>query len=87
MNNRTSVAIVTGASRGIGAAIARRLVDDGLAVVINYAGKASEAEELASDLAGEGGQAVAVRRTSAIRLPWRGCSMWPKRSSAASTCW
>ena len=61
MNNRTSVAIVTGASRGIGAAIARRLVDDGLAVVINYAGKASEAEELASDLAGDGGQAVAVQ--------------------------
>lgn len=86
MNNRTSVAIVTGASRGIGAAIARRLVDDGLAVVINYAGKASEAEELASDLAGEGGRSRS-RRTSAIRLPWRGCSMWPKRSSAASTCW
>ncbi|KWF27862.1 3-ketoacyl-ACP reductase [Burkholderia cenocepacia] len=61
MNTRTNVAIVTGASRGIGAAIARRLVDDGLAVVINFAGKASEAEALAHELSDAGGQAIAVQ--------------------------
>ncbi|HGO6081697.1 SDR family oxidoreductase [Burkholderia cenocepacia] len=61
MNTRTNVAIVTGASRGIGAAIARRLVDDGLAVVINFAGKASEAEALAHELSDAGRQAIAVQ--------------------------
>jgi 3-oxoacyl-[acyl-carrier protein] reductase len=51
------VAIVTGASRGIGVAIARRLAQEGFAVAINYASSAKEAEALAAELP----SAIAVR--------------------------
>lgn len=55
------VAIVTGASSGIGAGIAQRLGVDGFAVVVNYAGHAAGAEEVARNVAQAGGRAVAVR--------------------------
>jgi len=55
------VAIVTGASRGIGAALARRLAQDGFAVVINYASSAAEAEALVADLKAQGQRAIAVK--------------------------
>jgi 3-oxoacyl-[acyl-carrier protein] reductase len=55
------VAIVTGASRGIGRAIALRLARDGLAVVVNYAGNRAEAESAVGEIAGAGGKAVAVQ--------------------------
>jgi 3-oxoacyl-[acyl-carrier protein] reductase len=57
----TRTAIVTGASGGIGQAVATRLARDGLAIVVNYAGNASRAEKLVADIAGAGGRAVAVR--------------------------
>ncbi|WP_426119908.1 SDR family oxidoreductase [Pseudomonas sp. DSP3-2-2] len=62
MNTSNSkVAIVTGASRGIGSEIAKRLSQDGFAVVVNYASSAGEANTLAATIQAQGGQALAVK--------------------------
>src|SRR5471032_1525905 len=54
------VALVTGASSGLGAAAARALADAGAAVVINYNAKPEPAEQLADEIRAGGGQAIAV---------------------------
>ncbi|MER9655054.1 SDR family oxidoreductase [Mesorhizobium sp. M0152] len=61
MTDQTKAAIVTGSSKGIGAAIAQRLARDGVAVVVNYARGRAEAEELVRSIEADGGKAIAVQ--------------------------
>jgi 3-oxoacyl-[acyl-carrier protein] reductase len=55
------VAVVTGASKGIGASIARHLAQEGAAVVVNYSSSKAGADRLVDEIVGQGGKAVAVQ--------------------------
>src|ERR1700727_357790 len=55
------VAVVTGASKGIGAEIARQLAAEGASVVVNYASSKAGADKVVAEITGKGGKAVAVQ--------------------------
>ena len=61
------IAIVTGGSRGIGAAISRQLAADGIAVVVNYAHGREAAERVAGDISDAGGRAIAIESDLGVR--------------------
>jgi 3-oxoacyl-[acyl-carrier protein] reductase len=58
---QNKVAIVTGASKGIGASIAKHLAAEGAAVVVNYASSKEGADRVVAEIAGSGGKAIAVQ--------------------------
>src|SRR3978361_599858 len=55
------VAVVTGASKGIGAGIAKQLAAEGAAVVVNYASSKTDADKVVDEITKRGGKAVAVQ--------------------------
>ncbi|HVT98094.1 MAG TPA: SDR family NAD(P)-dependent oxidoreductase, partial [Acidobacteriaceae bacterium] len=58
---KNKVAVVTGASKGIGAGIAKGLAAEGAAVVVNYASSNTDAEKVVAEIKSKGGKAVAVQ--------------------------
>ena len=81
------VALVTGGSRGIGAAIAKRLAADGASVAITYTKGADAAASVVKAIEAAGGKAIAIQADAADQVP--SPLRWRRRSppSAVWMCW
>ena len=71
------IAIVTGASRGIGRVVAKRLARDSFAVVVNYLSNSSEAEEVVAEIKARGERQLRSKQMSPTRLTLNGSSRKP----------
>ena len=81
------VAVVTGASKGIGAGIAKRLAAEGAAVVVNYASAKTDADKVVDEITKRGGKAVAVQGNVAKKAEVERLFRLRKKRSARSTSW
>jgi NAD(P)-dependent dehydrogenase (short-subunit alcohol dehydrogenase family) len=84
---QNKVAIVTGASKGIGASIAKHLAAEGAAVVVNYASSKEGADRVVAEIAGKGAAPLLCKQMSRNR--WRSSVFLGrrKRHSAGSISW
>ena len=62
------IAVVTGASRGIGRATAKALAREGAVVIVNYNGSKERADEVVSEIEKDGGKAKAIQCLSLIHI-------------------
>ena len=88
MNNgklNGKVAVVTGASKGIGAGIAKQFAAEGAAVVVNYASDKQGADRVVDEISKGGGKAIAVQGNVAKRRTSKDCSQRQKKLSAKPT--
>ena len=81
------VAIVTGASKGIGAGIAKGLGAAGAAVVVNYASSKEGADRVVAEITGNGGKAIAVQGDVSKAADVQRLFAETKRVFGAPTCW
>src|SRR6266496_5559381 len=81
------VAVVTGASKGIGAGIAKEFVAEGASVVVNYASSKEGADKVVDEIGKRGGKQSPSRATSRRRQKSSGCSLKRRKPSGKSISW